>query len=84
MSKGQISTPPLRGEPWTLDLGLWTNPREHGVALVVTVILISVITFLTITFLAISRREKGAVTTATDQTIWYFPQLLEGMEGPSK
>ncbi len=38
-----------------------------GVALVVTVILISVITFLTIAFLALSRRERGGVTTAYDQ-----------------
>ncbi|MCS7090412.1 MAG: hypothetical protein RMN51_08920 [Verrucomicrobiota bacterium] len=33
-------------------------------ALVVTVILISVITFLTVAFLVLTRREKGAVTTA--------------------
>jgi hypothetical protein len=42
--------------------------REAGVALVVTVILITVITFMAITFLALSRREKGAVAVATDQT----------------
>jgi hypothetical protein len=40
---------------------------ESGVALVVTIIMISVITFLTIAFLALSGREKGATKTATDQ-----------------
>ena len=40
---------------------------QHGVALVLTLILLSVITFMTITFLVISRRERGAVTTTTDQ-----------------
>ena len=38
-------------------------------ALVITLILLAVITFLAITFLVISRRETGAVTTATDQTV---------------
>jgi hypothetical protein len=41
--------------------------RQSGVALVVTIIMISVITFLTIAFLALSGREKGATKTATDQ-----------------
>ncbi|MDW8307904.1 MAG: hypothetical protein RMK20_00870, partial [Verrucomicrobiales bacterium] len=45
-----------------------TFPAQQGVALVVTIILISVITFLTIAFLALSRREKGAMTTTADQT----------------
>jgi len=43
--------------------------RTAGVALVVTIILITVITFMAIAFLILSRREKGAVTTATDQNI---------------
>lgn len=42
---------------------------QRGVALVVTLIMLSVITFLAIAFLVLSRREKGAVTTATDQTV---------------
>lgn len=37
-------------------------------ALVVTIIMVAVITFLAIAFLVLSRREKGAVTTAVDQT----------------
>ena len=44
------------------------SPRA-GVALVVTLIMLAVITFMTVTFLSLSTREKGAVTTATDQTI---------------
>ena len=38
-----------------------------GVALIVTLIMISVITFMAITFLALSRRDKGQVSTTTDQ-----------------
>lgn len=43
------------------------TPRS-GVALIVTVIMLSVITFLAVAFLALSGREKGAVKTATAQT----------------
>ncbi len=43
--------------------------RQQGVALVITLILLAVITFTAITFLVLSRREKGAVATSTDQTI---------------
>src|ERR1039457_2966962 len=39
---------------------------EEGVALVITLILLSVVTFMAITFLALSRRERSAVTTVTD------------------
>ncbi len=39
---------------------------QHGIALVITLILLSVITFMAVTFLVISRREKGSVTTTTD------------------
>ncbi len=41
---------------------------QQGVALVITVILLSVITFLAVAFLAISRREQGSVSTTIDQT----------------
>ena len=40
--------------------------RQSGVALIITLILLAVVTFMALTFLAISRRERGAVTTATD------------------
>src|SRR6266566_4858336 len=39
-----------------------------AVALVITLILISVITFMAVTFLVVSRAQKGAVSNTTDQT----------------
>ncbi len=42
---------------------------ERGVALVITLILLAVITFMTVAFLVISRAERGAVTTTTDQAL---------------
>ena len=49
----------------------FTRPGRHqrGVALIVTVIMLSVITFLAVAFLALMGREKGSVKTATDQTV---------------
>ncbi len=41
---------------------------QRGVALIITVIMLSVITFLAVAFLALSGREKGSVKTTTDQT----------------
>ena len=43
--------------------------RERGVILVITLLLLTVITFMAITFLVISRTERGAVATTTDQAI---------------
>src|ERR1035437_4915628 len=42
------------------------QPSQRGVALVITLILLSVVTFMAITFLALSRRERSAVVTVTD------------------
>ncbi len=43
------------------------NPRsQRGVALVLTLILLSVALVMTLAFLAISGREQGSVTTQTD------------------
>ena len=53
------------GTRWNASLP--SSRGQQGVALVVTIILISVITFLTIAFLALSWREKGAVAVSTDQ-----------------
>jgi hypothetical protein len=39
---------------------------QNGVALIITLILLSVVTFMAVTFLALSRRERGAVATVTD------------------
>ncbi|MDB6109486.1 MAG: hypothetical protein JWR69_1236 [Pedosphaera sp.] len=41
---------------------------QQGVALVVTLILLSVITFMAVTFLVISRRERERVTTQSSQS----------------
>src|SRR6185369_13499130 len=42
---------------------------QQGVALVVTLIMLSVITFMAIAFLVLSRGERSSVTTATDQSL---------------
>src|SRR5262249_43610509 len=42
---------------------------ESGVALVITLILLSVITFMAIAFLVLSRGQKSSVTTTTDQAV---------------
>jgi hypothetical protein len=46
-----------------------SNSPEGGVALVITLILLSIITFMAITFLVISRHASEAVTTVTQQAI---------------
>jgi hypothetical protein len=43
-----------------------SRPSQRGVALIITLILLSVVTFMAITFLALSRRERSAVSTVTD------------------
>ena len=43
-----------------------TRHSQRGVALIITLILLSVVTFMAITFLALSRRERSAVSTVTD------------------
>jgi hypothetical protein len=45
---------------------LRTPNSQRGVALIITLILLSVVTFMAITFLALSRRERSAVATVTD------------------
>ena len=45
---------------------LASRPSERGVALIITLILLAVVTFMALTFLAVSRRERNAVTTTTD------------------
>src|SRR5437899_604248 len=40
---------------------------QRGVALVITLIMISVITFMAVTFLVVSRRDQGQVSVQTDQ-----------------
>ena len=45
------------------------DQSRQGMALVVTLIMLAVITFMAVTFLVLSRSEKGAVITNTDQTL---------------
>jgi Tfp pilus assembly protein PilX len=40
--------------------------RQHGIALVITLIMLSVTLIMAVAFLAISNRERGSVTTTTD------------------
>jgi len=40
---------------------------RDGVALVITLIMLSIITFMAVTFLVLSQRERSSVNTATDQ-----------------
>ena len=42
---------------------------QRGVALVITLVMLSVITFMAVTFLVVSRSQHGAVATETDQAI---------------
>src|SRR5262245_54400584 len=45
----------------------WVKTPERGVALVITLIMLSVITFMAVTFLVVSRVQRGAVETDSDQ-----------------
>ena len=49
--------------PLTSDLRPPTS--ERGVALIITVILLSALTLMVLAFLTLSRQERGAVTTTT-------------------
>lgn len=48
-----------------------TNPNRHkqGVALVTTVIMLSIVTIMTVAFLGVTRRERASVIASTDLTI---------------
>src|ERR1035441_3289042 len=46
---------------------LRTPHSQRAVALVITLVLLSVITFMAVTFLVVSRAQHGAVATETDQ-----------------
>jgi len=43
-----------------------TRRSDKGIALIITLILLSVTLIMAVAFLAISRRERGSVTTSTD------------------
>ncbi|HVM47483.1 MAG TPA: hypothetical protein VMU04_05615 [Candidatus Acidoferrum sp.] len=61
------ASPNFSGNPTNQgSRGPSASPEERGVALVITLILLSVITFMAITFLVVSRSEKSSVSTQTD------------------
>jgi hypothetical protein len=48
------------------QFAIHSSQFERGIALVITLILLSVTLFMAVAFLAISRRERGSVTTSVD------------------
>src|SRR6266700_4065559 len=68
LSRGPVVRSPL--SCGLLSCGLLSRgpTSERGVALVITLILLSVITFMAFFFLVAAPTEKGSVTTETDQT----------------
>src|ERR1035437_2819173 len=65
---------PVRPPHWMLDVGCSmfdvspsvTRRTEQGIALVITLIMLSVTLVMAVAFLAIANRERNAVTTTTD------------------
>ncbi len=56
----------LAAAPLSPAAGAWGHrPSQRGIALVITLILLSVTLFMAVAFLAISRRERGSVVTET-------------------
>src|SRR5690349_13389003 len=54
---------------WTPHSALRTPHSQRGVALVITLILLSVITFMAVSFLVLSQGQRNAVSTQTDQAL---------------
>ncbi len=65
---GEMPLPPLGSGVRRLTSTFNLQPSQKGVALIITVILLSVLTLMILAFLMLSRRERGAVTTTTDTT----------------
>src|SRR6266567_2439964 len=61
-------TPPMPHGRGRAKVRVKRHSPTAAVALVITLILLSVITFMAVTFLVVSRAQKGAVNTTTDQT----------------
>ena len=57
---------PIADCPAAGESAVRNRKSEEGIALVITLILLSVTLVMAIAFLAISRRETGSVTTSTD------------------
>ena len=63
--KPEVRSPLAGLQPSTFSL----QPAQRGVALVITLIMLSVTLVMAIAFLAISRRERNSVSTTTDTTV---------------
>jgi hypothetical protein len=63
--RGFLPAATLNSQPSTLNPG---RVSESGIALVITLILLSVITFMAVTFLVITRGERSTVSVITEQT----------------
>jgi hypothetical protein len=70
---GRDGVAPLRGQSkgafFNRKSQIANRQSESGIALVITLILLSVTLVMAIAFLAISRRERGSVSTKTDTTV---------------
>jgi hypothetical protein len=64
--QGGAAAPPYQGKRLPNQPARRTD--EHGVALVITLVMLSVTLVMAIAFLALARRERGSVSTATDTT----------------
>ena len=63
---GRAVSPPAAGAAVHRPSTIVNRKSREGIALVITLILLSVTLVMAIAFLAISRRERGSVTTSTD------------------
>ena len=46
---------------------MYRRQSQRGIALITTLIMLSVVTVMAVAFLAVSRRERSAVTTSSDR-----------------
>jgi hypothetical protein len=65
-AKADFSLRPSASPRLCVEKASRPQPSRRGVALIITVILLSVLTLMILAFLTLSRRERGAVTTTTD------------------
>jgi hypothetical protein len=68
-SKEQEARSLAAGHPYSVlhaPSSFLLQPSQKGVALIITVILLSLLTLMALAFLTMSQRERGAVTTTTD------------------
>jgi hypothetical protein len=69
VTSDEYSAPTSRGaRRATGHSSLITHHSRRGIALVITLIMLSVTLVMAVAFLAIARRERGSVTTTTDTT----------------